>query len=73
MNLYLGFKKLSDFYQFCKLFDTEMCFQGSEYREKLLVIDFLECFYFLREPQPTEDFSFHLNLVHSSLVSPYNQ
>ena len=42
---------LSDLYQFCKLFDTDFCFQGYEYREKLHAIDFLECSYFRRELQ----------------------
>lgn len=70
---YLVNNILNDLYQFYKLFDTEICFQGSEYREKLHAIDFLECSYFPREPQPTEDFSFHLNLVHSSLVTQSNQ
>lgn len=64
---------LSDLYQFCKLFDTDFCFQGYEYREKLDAIDFLECSYFRRELLPTEDISFHLNLVPSSLVTQSNQ
>ncbi|CAL5382935.1 unnamed protein product [Camellia sinensis] len=46
----------------------DMCFQGFEYKERLIPIDFLVCFYFLREPQQMEEFSFLSNLVHLSLA-----
>ncbi|KAL7238751.1 hypothetical protein ACSBR2_004783 [Camellia fascicularis] len=45
----------------------EMYFQGSEYRKRLLPIDFFVCFYLPREQQQMEDFSFLSNLVHLSL------
>lgn len=50
-----------------------MCFQGSEYRERLRAIDFLVCYYFLRGPQQMGRLLSHSNLVHSSLVSLFNQ
>ncbi|CAI0471980.1 unnamed protein product [Linum tenue] len=56
-----------------KLFDTELCFQGSEYRERDVAIDFLECCCFLKEPPPMEEAFFHFNLEHSSLITQSNQ
>ncbi|CAN1157671.1 Lysophospholipid acyltransferase LPEAT2 [Linum perenne] len=55
-----------------KLFDTEMCFQGSEFRERVLAIDFRECCCFPREPLPMEEFSCRFNSVHSSLIMRSN-
>lgn len=49
-----------------------MCFQGCEYRERLLAIDFLVFYYFLREQRLMENFSFPSNSVHSSLLTPFN-
>ncbi|KAI8028137.1 Lysophospholipid acyltransferase LPEAT2 [Camellia lanceoleosa] len=41
---------------------------GFEYKERLIPIDFLVCFYFPREPQQMEEFSFLSNLNNISLV-----
>ncbi|KAI8026860.1 Lysophospholipid acyltransferase LPEAT2 [Camellia lanceoleosa] len=46
----------------------DMCFQGFEYKERLIPIDFLVCFYFPGEPQQMEEFSFLSNLNNISLV-----
>ncbi|KAL6495443.1 hypothetical protein OROGR_030006 [Orobanche gracilis] len=53
--------------------EIKMCFQGYENRGKLLQTSFLECFYFPREQQATEELSFLFNLVHSSLLILFNQ
>lgn len=50
-----------------------MCFQGSENREKLLAISFLDCFYFPREQPAMGEFLFPFNLEHSSLVILFSQ
>lgn len=52
-----------------KQFDTDMCFRGSEYRERLLLEDFLVCYYFLKERQQMEDSLCLSNLEHLSLVT----
>ncbi|KAL2892321.1 Lysophospholipid acyltransferase LPEAT2 [Bienertia sinuspersici] len=44
-----------------KAIDTEMCFQGPVYRERLHAIVILACFYFRREPPPMGDFFFLSN------------
>lgn len=56
-----------------KAFDTEMCFQGPVYRERLHAIDFLVFYYFRRGLPPMED-SFSLSKwVHSYQIIQFSQ
>lgn len=57
----------------CKAFDTEMCFLGPVYRERLHAIDFLAFYCFRREPPPMEDFFFPSKWGHSYLIIRFSQ
>lgn len=61
-----------DLNQHDKIFDRKLCFQGCENRERLLVIDFQEFYYFQREPLRMEGLLFLFNLVLSFLVIQSN-